>query len=325
MLRRLSRIFALLLAVIASTVCNAQVTVAIRNTTVKAYRSPDAQSALVATLHKNETFIIVDDVRYYYKIRLKNRRLAYVAKSACTVVGEAEGNDDTGSVGTNVAAPNLSPPTAIPGCSPQTVKADWNVCPQDGSGGIYAELYKLKNRVTIPCQYSPITVADILALPHLPHNVRSLPDDDPQLQQLQAIESRAVVVDSYLAMVKDGGKEGVNCNSTTRLDVHAELIDTDDDPAQNRPRHVVSEVTPWFSAAIHAWTKDNLAQYSAYANGYSAAQVRTSTKVRIYGYLMYDEAHAGNGAVRQWRGTAWEIHPITRIEVCGTSGCSPIQ
>jgi hypothetical protein len=54
---------------------------------------------------------------------------------------------------------------------------------------------------------------------------------------------------------------------------------------------VVTEVTPWFSEAIAAWTHTNLWQFASYRGGYSGDKKRDPVKVRIYGWLFYDDAH----------------------------------
>jgi hypothetical protein len=116
-------------------------------------------------------------------------------------------------------------------------------------------------------------------------------------------------------MAKDGGVEGVNCKSSTRVDTHLELVDTDSqDPQTNRSKHVIAEVTPWFHAAVPEWSTTALGNLASYVGGYNAnAPQHPPTKIRVYGYLFFDEAHA-TGA-ESWRGTAWEVHPITKIEV----------
>ncbi len=260
----------------------AQVSVAIRTAHAKARPSPAASAAAVATLHRGESFIVVDDLPYWYKITLKNGHRAYVAKSACTVVGEDD-NEVQPDLPPTPEQPSLpSPPASVGACTSTKVPANWNVCPADGSGGKYAEAYLQKNRLDIACSYSPMSPADMLALQSLPNAVRALPDSDPRLQYLKSTEAKAVVVEAYLAMAKDGGQEGVNCGSGTRLDTHMELVDNDtQDPKANRPTHVIAEVTPWFHEAIPNWSTQALGGYASYVGGYGAAQpAHAPTKVR---------------------------------------------
>ena len=293
----------------------AQVPVQIRTNNVRARQAPSTNAAVLATLHKGEVFVIRDDRPYWYQISLRNGKLAWVSKSLCTVVdptGSQDSPDNTPP--TPVTTPN-NPPVTVGSCTEISVPADWNVCPATGSGGMYAEAYKQKNRTKVPCTYVPINVDDMLALEALPHAVRALPDNDPQAQYLKNEESKTVMLEGFLALAKDGGKEGVNCNSTTRLDTHMELVDTDSqDPKTNRNRHVIAEITPWFHEAVPSWSTHAFDQFASYVADYTApAEKNPPTNIRVYGYLFFDEAHA-TGAT-SWRGTAWEVHPITKVEV----------
>lgn len=310
-MRRL--LISILIAFTISVPAFGQVMVAVRVGQSKARKSPNSQSAVVATLHRGDTVLVTDDLPYWYKITLKDGRPAFVPKSSCTVIGADDLENET--------PPDLPTPTVpsgsinISGCTASTIPADWSICPAIGSGGIYAQAYKQKNRLSVPCSYTPMSVDDVVALQGLPHAVRSLPDSDPRSQYLKQMEGNAVRVEGFLAMAKDGGDEGVNCGNSHRLDTHMELVNTDQvDPQTNRPQHIVTEITPWFRGAIPAWTTQGLGDFASYLGGYTAPhQSRAPTKVRIYGYLFFDEAHAGNAG--SWRGSAWEIHPITRIEI----------
>jgi len=295
----------------------AQVTCAVRAVHVNARQSPSATGKVVANVNQGDLLQVVDDVHYWYQVVLKDGTRAYISKATCSVVPESDpGEEDISSAQDFYNPPAAVPAITLASCTPKTIPADWSICPATGSGGIHAKAYVEKNRVTISCSYEPMTLDTILQLDHLPSNVRALPATDKRVTYLHAIEGESVVVEGYLAMVKDGGKEGVNCDSDTRLDIHMELVDTDAvDPKTNRRTHVVTEVTPWFEQSIPAWTKSALARYSSYANGYSGAMHRPPARVRIYGYMFFDDAHAKDGSVGTWRGTEWEVHPITKIEV----------
>ena len=49
----------------------------------------------------------------------------------------------------------------------------------------------------------------------------------------------------------------------------------------------------------------------------------TNTQVRISGWLMLDQEHPEQ--IGKTRGTLWEIHPITRIEVKDANGWRELQ
>jgi hypothetical protein len=293
----------------------AQVPCAIRVDHANARTSATAGSPIVAILKRNDVVQVIGDVAYWYRIRVTGVSSAYIAKSTCTVLAENDPGDDNIPVDDFFNPPVPAPVSPTTSCVPKVVPANWGVCPAAGSGGIYGKAYLEKNRVTIPCAYEPTNVDQLLQLDHPPANVRSLPANDKRLQYLQALEAKAVMVDGYVALVKDGGQEGVNCKPSSRVDVHMELVDTDVmDPKKNRPTHVIAEVTPWFKEFVAGWSKSNLAQYASYVDDYSGVIQHTPAHVRIYGWMFFDEAHAGNGS-KTWRGTEWEVHPITKIEV----------
>ena len=123
-------------------------------------------------------------------------------------------------------------------------------------------------------------------------------------------ESRAGRVEGYVIEVVEGGMEAANCFSHRERDVHIHVAPRPDAP---RKEWLVLEVTPrgrlW--AAESGWD-------------WSAAALRedlVGRRCRFEGWLLFDREHADEsentapGAAGNWRATAWEIHPVTRIEV----------
>ena len=326
MFKRYYRFVTLVGYLCLSVLAAAQVPCAIRTAHANVRKSPAAGAVIVATLNQGDIVQVIEDVAYWYGIRLPNTSKAYVAKSTCTVLPESDpGDGDNIPVNDFFNTPAPAPSLPIAGCTPKVIPTDWSVCPAGGSGGIYGKAYIQKNRVTVPCGYESTNVDQILQLDHPPGNVRSLPAADKRLTYLKAVEAKAVMVDGYMALVKDGGQEGVNCKPTTRVDVHMELVDTDSlDPKTNRPTHIITEVTPWFKESITGWTKSGLAQYASYVDDYNGPMQHPPAHVRIYGWMFFDEAHAGNGS-KTWRGTEWEVHPITKIEVWDNGAWKTIE
>jgi hypothetical protein len=294
----------------------AQTPIAIRTNTARARKQPDANAAVIATLHKGETFVVTKDLPYWYRIKLRNGATAYVAKSLCVVVEDEEEQSWTDDVPTDAPSAFGDPPIALPGCTPHDLPADFSICPATGSGGMYAEAYRQKNRLDVGCAFQPITVAEVMGLRPLPKNVRSLPEGDPDFKYLKSIESTPVRIEGYFAMTKKAGEEGVNCSKPDRLDLRMELVnELVADPKLTRKSHMVAEASPWFQAQVAAWTVSNLGKYSSYKNGFADPLQRPPTQIRVYGHLFFDEAHAYDGSVGTIRGTAWEIHPVVRIEI----------
>jgi hypothetical protein len=67
------------------------------------------------------------------------------------------------------------------------------------------------------------------------------------------------------------------------------------------------EITPRFCP--DGWTLEKLKKLA-----------RRKAFVRVQGWQLYDSMHTGTFS---WRGTSWEIHPVTKFEVCTGSkqGC----
>lgn len=163
------------------------------------------------------------------------------------------------------------------------------------------KLNQLKNRYTDPQANqinNSITLSAILALGN----------DKTRWSSTSGAEITAYVFD-----VKPGGGETVNCGKTDAVhtDTHIELVLSPADSAATR--RVVVEVTPRIRAIMAAsgtdWSTKTLRK-----------QLR-SKWVKVRGWMLFDAQHAnaaGNtnpGGANNWRATAWEIHPITDIQV----------
>ncbi len=123
-------------------------------------------------------------------------------------------------------------------------------------------------------------------------------------------ESRAGRVEGYVVEVVEAGMEAANCFSDRDRDVHIHVARRPDAP---RTEWLVLEVTP-------------RGRRGAVARGWdwSVATLKrelVGRRCRFEGWLLFDRGHADEsentapGARGNWRGTAWEIHPVTRIEV----------
>ena len=115
-----------------------------------------------------------------------------------------------------------------------------------------------------------------------------------------------VYTEGYVILVKNGGAESCNCDSTNAIyhDIHIELAKT---PNAAKGEVMIVEVTPKLKNA----------------EGLTAKSLKTlvGQKVRIYGYFFFDSEHKQNAAntchqctnVLRW--TCWEIHPVVKIVV----------
>ena len=127
-------------------------------------------------------------------------------------------------------------------------------------------------------------------------------------------ERRAAEIAGYVYRVIPGGRgETSNCRKTDAVhrDSHIELMLTPGDT--DEIRRVIVEVTPrWRAAAMGRgvdWSTSSL-QHTLEGHW-----------VKVRGWLMFDAEHKAQaentrpGGQRNWRATAWEIHPVSNLTV----------
>jgi hypothetical protein len=153
-----------------------------------------------------------------------------------------------------------------------------------------------------------------------------------QKDELDSYENQIVSLTGWLVLAYAGPPETTNCASPIFHDWHLEIFENPSDhaPQVGDPTPIICEITPRTERAIY---RDNvriqsLAEFfrlqdvSYHATGHKAC------KVRVTGYLLWDDDHNGsadvgstveyfskNGFHHPWRSTAWEIHPVMKIEV----------
>lgn len=176
-------------------------------------------------------------------------------------------------------------------------------CPPEGNAtrADLKQLNKLKNRQGLPAAGdidTAVTLKKILT-----------PGDD----KTRWSTSKAVRITGYVYDVKPGGIETCNCKTEEKdkRDTHIELLA---DPMHSgKTLRMVVEVTPHMREVQK--TK---------GNDWSTEMLRAKLHgrwVTFTGWLFFDQEHANQsentspGRARNWRATAWEIHPITAIEV----------
>ena len=111
-----------------------------------------------------------------------------------------------------------------------------------------------------------------------------------------------VTVEGYVTGVKPGGPESCNCQSKKPEDHDMHMYIGKSPDAEKKDCFVV-ETTPAYKR-LHSTNYSDL----------------VGKKVRVTGYLFYDAEHWSNAlntclkCKNVWRKTAWEIHPVVKIE-----------
>lgn len=175
-------------------------------------------------------------------------------------------------------------------------------CPPTGDGGDRV-LNRLKNRVDAPRATISMSADSVLALPW-PASVnkqRRARWSHVERDSVDRWEGLPVSVSGYLVQVKREGPESPNCHGADPpyRDWHMWLGGSADD---ERARAVVVETTPRVRAQHPAWTLGEMRDL-----------VSNDAHVRVTGWLLLDQEHPEE--LSKSRGTLWEIHPITAIEV----------
>lgn len=158
-----------------------------------------------------------------------------------------------------------------------------------------------------------------------------------QKEQLAKFEKEIVSVTGWLVMAYPSWPpETANCKSDKIRDWHLELTaePADHSPRVGDPTALVAEITPRTERSIYrsgARIQDLAAFLRLPDNTTQATAGGKAHKIRVTGYLLWDDEHNGtydigtkierftpNGYHNPWRLTAWEIHPVLKIEDLGT-------
>ncbi len=120
--------------------------------------------------------------------------------------------------------------------------------------------------------------------------------------------SRAARIEGYVVSVAAARTELANCY--WGRDTHIHIATRPNAPPRE---HVVVETTPrmkdWARTQGWDWSEETLKRQLL------------GRLVRFEGWLLFDSGHAmeseniAPGTQHNWRATAWEIHPVTKLEV----------
>lgn len=176
-------------------------------------------------------------------------------------------------------------------------------CPPEGNARQkhLLELNKLKNRCSFPAVTeidTQVTLKKMLE-----------PGDDRSRWN----KHKAARITGYVYAVKPGGIETCNCKAKEpdKRDTHIELLA--DPMHDSKYLRVVVEVTPRMRELMNSQGGD-----------WSTKKLRDKLLgrwVTFTGWLLFDiehdnqAEHTNPGRPRNWRATAWEIHPVTKIEI----------
>ena len=275
-------------------------------------------------VHKTIRLLSVDEIlqlvepdptKGYYHVRTDQNEQGWVWGRSI----EIQASPTPGPPPTPAPSPTPTPAaTTTPGGAPAAeISPDWEKpapnkgtfqgaegsCGETGDGGD-ADTNLLKNRTDTPSSYHEVTWEAVgnLAYPKAPTNRMNW--SAGQLAQIEPYEGAAVSVVGYLYKIKvesGGSGESTNCHNTQASDVDWHMYLTSS-AGQGEDTSLIVETTPRVREFHPNWTPQRLAPWSG-----------SGVPVRMSGWLMLDPEH--RNMVGKYRGTIWEIHPITKIEV----------
>jgi len=153
-----------------------------------------------------------------------------------------------------------------------------------------------------------------------------------QKDQLNSIEKQIVSLTGWLNLAYPGPPETTNCGSANFHDWHLEIFENPSDhpPQVGDPTPIICEITPRTERLLY---RDGIriqsltAFFSSQDRSFQATGHKAQ-KVRVTGYLLWDDDHNGSADVgstieyigsnklhHPWRSTAWEIHPVMKVEL----------
>jgi len=271
-----------------------QVGILTRNATLRT--GPSSAADKLAVLEAGDAVTLLDNGHQagYVRVRTQTEDVGWVWERFVRLVDPTELHQPT------------VPHSFVP--APATVSVapgDFDGCPDSGNAKPHnvSALNRFKNRSADPRDAdidSTVTLAAMLA----PSTGDAARFD----------ETKAAEITAYVFRVIPGGRsETTNCKlgDPVHRDSHIELTLSPSDTAS--VRRVIVEVTPRWRAALNAQGID-----------WSTATLQQTIEgrwVKVRGWLMFDAEHKAQaenthpGGARNWRATAWEIHPVTAITI----------
>lgn len=154
------------------------------------------------------------------------------------------------------------------------------------------------------------------------------PDDR---KKLEALEKQLIAVTGYMTVAYCGPPETTNCASSDFHDWHLEITEKpgEHEPQPGDPTAIVCEITPRTQNAIYK-SGVRIQDLAGFFRNVELMYEKTghpAAKVRLTGYMMWDDEHNGTADIGKavktappgrfhnpWRQTAWELHPVIKIE-----------
>jgi hypothetical protein len=283
-------------------------------------KDPSATHPAIAILLVDQEVDVLDAATNprWVKVRTDDKKTGWVIKTAVKVLPDTPPPPVATTPGNN-------PPTTGGGTTPASaIDPTWTKqkpvsvaysgsegsCPAGGAGGD-TPTNLLKNRSDEPAEIHDVQWSAIMDLKYPDAPTMRSKWTQAQLAQITPFEGVAVRTVGFLAhnaKVEDGGTgESTNCKFLDGDDVDWHIYLAQQSADTSIGKTVIVETTPRFRKNRN-WDFTVMERFVGQG------------PVRISGFLMLDPEHRSQ--VGTARGTVWEIHPVTKIEVCDKASCA---
>lgn len=266
-------------------------------------RTPSTAIAEIRLLRPPDELVLVaaGDSNGYYHVRTEDDETGWVWRRN---VRPAGADDEAPALAATVPpATSFDAHWIKPLLTSGTFTSAGRQCGPTGDGGD-EETNRLKNRTDVPPGYHDVTFEALAGLPYPVDKPHRHDWTTAHLNDIARYEGTPVRVIGYIVALKPqtgGSGESTNCHWTgaAEVDWHIALVG---EPGKGEEESVVVETTPRVRRNHPQWTAPRLRPW-----------VDAAAPVRISGWLMLDPEHRNH--LGRYRGTLWEVHPITQIEV----------
>ena len=153
-----------------------------------------------------------------------------------------------------------------------------------------------------------------------------------QKDRLDSYENQIVSLTGWLVLAYAGPGETTNCGDVIFHDWHLEISENPSDHGLQvgDATPIICEITPRTEQRLYrdGVRIQSLARFFRLQDMSYSPTGHEAQKVRVTGYLLWDDEHNGKDDVgstvqhiggigfhHPWRSTAWEIHPVMKVEV----------
>jgi len=297
---RRSRLVSIFALVFVATLCVAQQQATVKHN-VNLRSDSSTNNPPIRLLHPGDVVQLMETnpTNSYYHVHTGDGTDGWVWSRNVTV----QASSNSGGGGPNTPETSISTSWDKPAPVSNTLVGEEGSCGETGDGGD-TETNLRKNRVDVPSSYHFVTwdAINSLQYPNAPHSRMDWTAD--QLAVITPYEGVAVSTVGYLynIRVESGGSgESTNCHFTKPADVDWHMYFVKD-TGGGEAVAVIAETTPRVRQNDPNWDVTKLTPWKG-----------TGVPVGLSGWLMLDPEHPD--AVGKYRGTIWEIHPVTKIEL----------